>query len=200
MMDDEATQYQELVRLYGTYDDQELLTLGHSIEDLTEMAQQVLKGELARRGLKVAEATALATEHGRNEEEMASLRAYAALAPSECVFEFGDEQGASAAYAALVDEGLDAVVLNPDQMSFDPRGPRVVVAPEDAARAGAVLSQPLLERFHHEENEGSVEFDVPSCPKCGGDETVLESADPVNRWRCDDCGHGWAEEISYPVQ
>ena len=54
----DAAQYQELVTLYGSYGDEELIGLGRGMADLTEIAQEALKGELSRRGLKIAPAAA----------------------------------------------------------------------------------------------------------------------------------------------
>ena len=48
----DAAQYQELLTLYGSYSDDELIGLGRGMADLTEMAQDVLRDELKRRGLK----------------------------------------------------------------------------------------------------------------------------------------------------
>ncbi len=190
---DDAVQYQELVKLYETYGDGELVELGRGMGDLTEMAQQALQGELARRGLKVEE-EAREPERGLSEFEMTRLREYAALAPPECVFEFADEQGAMTAFRALTEEGIEAVALGAGEMGMGERGPRVVVGPEDAGRAEAVLSQPFTKRFRkEEEEENPAEFELPECPECGGGETLLEAVDPVNHWRCDDCGHSWVE-------
>lgn len=197
----DAAQYRELVALYGTYGDRELIELGRGIVDLTEMAQQALQGELTRRGLKLEEASDPEPARGLTEEELARLRAYAALAPPECVFEFAEEQGASAAYYALVEEGIEAVALGAEGSGVGERGPRVVVGPEDAVRAEAILSRPLAKRFRkEEEEEGPADFELPECPKCGGGETLLETVDPLNHWRCDDCGHSWVEGEMGSVQ
>ena len=40
----DAAAYQELVALYGGYGDEELVGLSRNIGDLTEIAQEVLKG------------------------------------------------------------------------------------------------------------------------------------------------------------
>ena len=53
----DAGQYQELVTLYGSYGDDELIEMGRGMADLTETAQEALKGELTRRGLKMARTT-----------------------------------------------------------------------------------------------------------------------------------------------
>jgi hypothetical protein len=190
----DAAQYQELRMLYASYGDEELIELSLGMGDLTEMAQEVLRSEIGRRGLKVSAAPERAESTVMSEDDLADLRAFAALAPAECVFEYKDGRGASAASLALRDAGIECVVLQDDGSRMGVRGPRVVVAPEDAEDAAAVLSQPLAERFRTEVEEATpAEFAVPACPKCGSRETLLEAVEPANQWQCDDCGHDWLE-------
>jgi hypothetical protein len=191
----DAAQYQELISLYASYGDEELLALARGMSDLTEMAQEALRGEISKRGLKVSAAPERSEARVLSEDDLADLRAFATLAPAECVFEYEDRQGASAASLALRDAGIESVVLQQDGSRMDVRGPRVVVAPEDAEGAATVLSQPLAERFRREVEEAvPEEFDVPMCPKCGSNETLLEAVEPANQWHCDDCGHDWLED------
>src|ERR1700761_4912174 len=146
----DAAQYQELMTLYASYSDGELLALARGMSDLTEMAQEALQGEISRRGLKVSAAPERSETRVLSEDDLADLRAFAALAPAECVFEYEDGRGASAASLALQDAGIQSVVLREDGSRMDVRGPRVVVAPEDAEEAAQILSQPLAERFKRE--------------------------------------------------
>jgi hypothetical protein len=190
----ETAQYQELVTLYGTYGDNELMTLGHTMDDLTDVAQSALRDELARRGLEIVPAE-LPHSPILNEEDLSNLRAYAESAPPECTFEFENEHGASAAYRALLEANIEAVVLSEQQSQLSLRGPRVVVAPKDAELATAILSSSLTDKFKIAEEDVPEEFALPDCPMCNGEETLLESVDPVNQWRCDDCGHTWLEEV-----
>jgi hypothetical protein len=195
----DAAQYQELMTLYGSYGDDELIELARGMADLTEMAQEALTSELTRRGLKFAsggkpEARVL------TDEDLQDMRAYAELAPAECIFDFEDERAASAAYYALTGEGIEAIVVSPSGAKSDDRGPRVVVTPKDAERAAAILSQPSTDELKAETEEMPEEFALPRCPACGGKETLLESVDPVNQWQCDDCGHTWMEETVSPMK
>jgi hypothetical protein len=195
----DAAQYQELMTLYASYGDEELLALARGMSDLTEMAQEALRGEISRRGLKASSSPEHAEPRVLSEDDLADLRAFATLAPAECVFVYEDGRGASAASLALQEAGIQSIVLQPDGSWADARGPRVVVAPEDAEGAARVLSQPLAERFRREVEESvPEEFDVPQCPKCGSHETLLEAVDPANQWRCDDCGHDWLEDDGSP--
>ncbi len=118
------------------------------------------------------------------------MRAYAASAPAECIFDFDDERAVQAAYYALRRAEIEAIVISADAG----RGPRVVVTPKDAERAAEILLEPSPDELKAEPEEVAAEFSVPRCPACGGEEMLLESVDPVNEWRCDECGHTWLEE------
>jgi hypothetical protein len=188
----DAGQYQELVTLYGSYGDDELIEMGRGMADLTETAQEALKRELTRRGLKIAAGESVETRV-LTEDDLADMRAYAESAPAECIFDFEDERAVTAAYYALSAEGIEAIVVSGGTRP-DRRGPRVVVASKDAERAAAILSRPSTAGLKAEMEEAFAGFDLPKCPACGGAETLLESVDPVNQWRCDHCGHSWLEE------
>ena len=167
--------------------------------DLTEMAQDALKGELTRRGLKIAVARERVETRVLSDGDLSDMRTYAATATDECIFDFEDERSVQAAYYALRSAGIEAIVVSAGAaVSADDstanRGPRVVVTPKDAERAAAILSQPSTDALNGGPEETPEEFRLPRCPACGGKEALLESVDPVNQWRCDDCGHTWLEE------
>jgi hypothetical protein len=196
----DAAQYQELVTLYGSYGNDELVALGRGIADLTEMAQEALKGELTRRGLKIVPAREPVEARVLSEDDLTDMRTYAELAPAECIFDFESERAASDAYYALANAGIDAIVVSESRAKFDNRGPRVAVKPNDAKRAAVILSQPSADDLKTETEEAFEGFTLPRCPACGGAETLLESVDPVNQWRCDQCGHTWLEESVSSVE
>jgi hypothetical protein len=190
----DTQQYQELMTLYGSYDNNELLQLGRGMTDLTDMAQEVLEGELVRRGLEIALLTEPAEKRVLTDEDLQDMRAYAEHAPTECIFDFENDRAVTAAYDALSAEGIVAIVVSRSGAKSDNRGPRIVVTPKDAERAAAILSQPSAEELKADTEETPLEFALPRCPACHGEETLLESVDPVNQWRCDGCGHTWLEE------
>jgi hypothetical protein len=193
----DADQYRDLMALYGSYGDEELVELSRTMGDLTEMAQEILRGEMGRRGLKIAAAQPAETRV-LTDENMADMRTYAELAPEECIFDFGSEQAAGAAYYALMNAGIEAIVVSASRSKSDDRGPRVVVKPENAKRAAEILSAPSTETLESERESVAETFDLPRCPACGGEEILLESVDPVNEWKCDGCGHQWMEETVSP--
>jgi hypothetical protein len=149
--------------------------------------------------LKIAPAAEPVKARVLTDDDLRDMRAYAASAPEECIFDFEDERAASTAYYALTAEGVDAIVISGDGKT-DGRGPRVVVKPNDAARAAEILSQPSADELRAETEEAFLGFNLPSCPRCGGAETLLESVDPVNQWQCDQCGHTWLEETVSSVE
>jgi rubrerythrin len=159
------------------------------------VAQEVLKSEISRRGLSIAPKPTPAATIVLDEREAAELWKYAALACPECVFEFDEENAASAAHMALAEAGIESVAVPHQETKFDLRGPRVVVAPEDAERAASILAQPTVERLKGDaEAMMAEEFHEPACPACGAEESVLESVEPANLWRCDVCGEVWMED------
>lgn len=195
----DAEQYQALVTLYETYGDEELKALGRDMSDLTASAQEILQAEIRRRGLTIAQQREPEVARVLTDEDLLDMRAYAALAPAECIFEYADERAASAAYHALTQADIEAIVVSGQNAKSEVRGPRVVVTPKDAERAAAILSQPLGDEFRPVAEEPE-EFDLPRCPGCGGEEILLESVDPVNQWRCDDCGKVWLEDAVPTVE
>lgn len=192
----DAEQYEQLVRLYGEFGDAELLALGRKMTDLTDVAQEVLKGEISRRGLSVApEPAARVATTEPDEREAEDLWKYAAMAPPECVFEFERSDVAAAARTALAEAGIESVAVPREETKFDVHGPRMVVPPEDADRAALLLAQPTTERLKGDaEAMMAEEFHEPACPACGAEESVLESVEPANQWRCDVCGEVWVED------
>ena len=77
----DADQYRELMALYATYGDEELVELSRTMDDLTEMAQEILKGEMGRRGLKIAAAAPRAETRVLTDEDLADMRLCAEMAP-----------------------------------------------------------------------------------------------------------------------
>jgi ribosomal protein L37AE/L43A len=70
---------------------------------------------------------------------------------------------------------------------------RVFVAADQLEQARMIASQPIPQDIVAESEEQPGEFVPPTCPGCGATDPVLESADPVNAWRCEVCGRDWTE-------
>jgi hypothetical protein len=188
----DSEQYSELTRLYAEYGDDELIALGRQVGDLTETAQEALKGELARRRLVVSpKVKEPVVDEVEEEESDVSLFEFAELAPDDCVWEFAETDDAEAASAVLSSARIRNQVLSQATRKFDMRGPRVVVAPDDAERAATVLAQPIPEEFRKSEKVG--DFEIPTCPGCGAADPLLEEIEPTNKWRCEVCDRVWVD-------
>lgn len=70
---------------------------------------------------------------------------------------------------------------------------RVLVAADQLEQAQAIVAQPIPQDIIEESRRAPDEYEPPVCPKCGAADPVLESADPVNAWKCDVCGAEWSE-------
>ena len=190
----DSEQYSELVRLYGEYGDDELIALGRQVGDLTETAQEALKGELARRRLvvstEVKEPVVEEVEAIEEDDDRSLPLGFGRLAPEGCIKEFAESEDALAAVEMLRAEGIKCEVMLPQ--ALDMRAPRVAVAPADAERAAALLAKPIPEEFR-EMVRTRDQFEIPTCPGCGAADPLLEEIEPTNKWRCEVCDRVWVD-------
>jgi ribosomal protein S27E len=71
--------------------------------------------------------------------------------------------------------------------------PRVLVAADELDRAQTIIANPIPQDIIDESHETAPEFEPPRCPSCGAEDSVLESAEPVNAWKCEICGREWSD-------
>ena len=95
MIGDQA-QYRDLVTLYGTYGDEELIELARGMDDLTAMAQEVLKGELTRRRIPIPSPNTAKLPNTAKESD-SEINRFVDLAPQDCIWEFAEAEDAMAA-------------------------------------------------------------------------------------------------------
>jgi hypothetical protein len=70
---------------------------------------------------------------------------------------------------------------------------RVLVAADELDRARAIIANPIPQDIIDESHETVPDYEPPRCPSCGGEDPVLESAEPVNAWKCENCGAEWTD-------
>lgn len=70
---------------------------------------------------------------------------------------------------------------------------RVLVAADELDRAQSIAANPIPQDIIDESHETVPEYEPPRCPGCGADDPVLESAEPVNAWKCEICGREWSD-------
>ena len=194
-MNDQATEYLQLSKRYSVMYDEELLLLAGDFHDLTQVAQQALRDELKLRKLSSpapGERPIAAAHDGANVEVSTEWD----MAPDGDILlgKFSSAEEAAISYWALELSGIHSRVVTP--AGGPSLAPRLQVAPEDAARAQQVLAQPIsaevMEQYESAKESG--DFQSPDCPRCGTPDPLLESADPVNEWFCESCGHQWKDQ------
>jgi len=196
---DSFTQQQEFTRLYASMSDEQLLELRDDYDDLSEIAQPILRDELRRRKLwqsppvPAAQPEKPAPDDGAPlPNDMPDL-----LMDGVIVGNFdNDDSNLGLASYILEQAKIPSAVFNPSQ-SFSARRVELRVAPEDADRAAALLSQPVPAsvRNDYQATLDIGDFVLPACPACGSTEILLESTEPANHWLCDTCGHRWQDAL-----
>ncbi len=220
MQDDPVRYWQDLTGNYRQMSDRELLELAANPEELTEVAQQVLRDEMRLRRL----------EKGRPAPAMASTPDFNPSAHSDNVGgPFLDtyapppedlEEGAPAEYTwktllcdcesndhawqlfeALKRHGIESWVRQVSPYSTDIRGPQVYVAADQLDQAQVVAAKPIPQDIIDDWNTVVPEFELPICPQCGSkEEVVLECTEPSNSWHCEACGAEWTDAEPAPAE
>lgn len=207
MQDDPARYWQDLTENYRQMSDGELLELAAKPEELTDIAQQVLRDEMKVRALAPAaqksqgampmrldRPAALHWEPTRfrnappdekNESEQPHEYTWKTM-----LCECDTREEALDVAMALKEAGIESWISTPN-LSWGLGGPRLQVAADQLEQAQAFLSSYVPRQQQPEEVP---DFELPRCPKCGGTEdVVLESAEPTNSWLCEACGAEWVD-------
>ena len=75
------------------------------------------------------------------------------------------------------------------------RSLQILVAADQLDEARMIAEQPIPKEIVDELRAEIPEFVEPRCPRCGSEDVVLESVDPENTWRCEQCEAEWAEAL-----
>jgi hypothetical protein len=198
---DPASEWQRLTEVYREKYDEELLELAAGAGDLTEIAQRVLADEMKRRKLSLQRPSDPAPKRAKpdaNEDLDADVPVddgtSEAGGPHDYTWktllcECNEYEEAWQISAALRRAGIDSWIQGTRSLSY----PRVVVAADQLDQARAVLERPTPQDIIDESKTKFPEYEPPVCPNCGAEDPVLESADPVNTWECEQCGAQWTD-------
>jgi hypothetical protein len=206
MQIDPIQYWQEVTDSYRQRSDGELLEVAADIGDLTEVAQQILRDEMKKRGLsesKPADPHKIIDQHAVVHWESPRYRymprelSEESETPHEftwktllCECETSDE--AWQIGETLRRAGIECWVTG-SRAPWDLNGPRVQVAADQLEQAQAVLAKPIPREIIEDLQTEMPEFELPACPKCGAQDPVLETFDPVNKWLCEACGAQWSD-------
>ncbi len=192
-------EYTQLEATYRDLPDEPLLALAREAAELTPVAQAALRDEIARRNLESSPIPTGNLPDGVEEsdpDEPIDWIAYAPLASDDCTFLFATERQTADAHAFLAESGVLGYIVPAWMRQVRNLGPCLVVRPADAQPAAIILSEPIPTHIASEPDIAPEDFVAPACPACGALEPLLESADPVNHWCCEECHHAWEEEPS----
>jgi len=194
---DSRTRWQELTRLYASMTDEQLVELCAEYDDLTEIAQPILRDELQRRKLWPPPAPQAAPQPEIvPAEPPVQYDVSDILNGGVTIGNFDNEFEVGLASYVLELAKIQSGVASANQQ-FGLQGIELRVAPDDGARATAILSKPIPDSVREEyramQNAG--DFVLPACPACRSQEVLLVSAEPSNQWQCDVCGHEWQDPI-----
>lgn len=221
MLGDAGAEWQRLTRIYAEKSDEELLALAEDFGNLTEVAQQVLRDELKKRKLgepgaaRNARGKEQPTVFGRWSEERAEDEAVEVENDSE---EDGEEpveytwktslcecdtaEEAWQIHETLRRAGIESWAERPGTSfgtrSVGSREIRIQVAADQVEEARAIIAKPIPQDVIDQSKMKVEDFVPPTCPKCGTADPVLESIEPTNSWRCENCGTTWSDPM--PVE
>ena len=196
------TPEQERVRVtdvYSAMSDEELGQIADSGDELSAIAQEAFRAEVARRGLKIT----IAPPRGEDVfefNETVTLR------------QFRDLPDALLAKGSLESAGIQVYLVDDNMIRMDwfisnlLGGIKLKVRVEDAEAASEILNQPIPAMI---DVEGVGNFEQPQCPRCQSLDVSCEELNkpisymtayagvpvPVYKkgWSCHGCGHKWEE-------
>ena len=214
MPDNPVQYFQDLTESYRRMSDPELLDLAEKPEDLTEVAQQILRDEMKLRKLSDrrpprAGAGGLPVRYRDSGDR--ELRDGNIQSGSEGSPDGEEDEGAEYTWKTLLRDcesndqagqlrealrrhGIESWVRLIPASSIDVAGPQVYVAADQLEQAQAIAAQPIPQDILDDWNAVVPEFQLPPCPQCGRTDAVaLDGTDPVNAWSCEACEFEWTD-------
>jgi hypothetical protein len=214
MQRDTFTDWQSLTQLYSEMSDGELYELDADILDLTEVAQQVLRDEMKKRGLSraggsdgepVAGTRLAAPQWDRNTD---SLTAEGETEESDPPHEYtwktllcecDEPEHAALIREVLTEAGIESWIQGPGySVAPDMSSPSILVAADQLEQAREIVARPIPQSIIEQFQMQIPEFEPPVCPGCGAEDPLLESVDPRNAWLCERCGKQWTDPEEDP--
>jgi hypothetical protein len=225
---DPEEERQRLRDFYSRQMDGRLEQVATEADGMTDVARELLKGELLRRGLDVdllqpARAGNIAPAPAEVPPEPQPIVDEDAL-PGEfekrnmlTIRRFRDLPEALLAKGSLDSAGIDSFLEDENMVRMDwfisnlLGGIKLVVDAENVEAANEILNQPIPENF---DVEGVGDYQQPRCPQCQSMDVSFEELDkpiaygglfvnipiPVHRkgWLCHSCKNAWQEDEAGP--
>jgi hypothetical protein len=221
---DPEQERQRLTAFYSGQMDGELAKVATQGYELTDLAREALKAEIARRGLGV-ELVEDAPVIAKKEPPVMPGDPPPPTPPTEppasegefelrnlvTIRKFRDLPEALLAKGSLESAGIEAVLTDENIVRLDwfwsnlMGGIKLNVDPENAGAANSILDQPIPENF---DVVGVGEYEQPRCPKCQSLDVNFQELDPAaylslmlvpvpfhrRAWRCHVCRAQWEDD------
>jgi DNA-directed RNA polymerase subunit M/transcription elongation factor TFIIS len=185
---DHTNEYRRLEELYAEMSDSRLQEMADRVGDLTDLAQQVLRAEISRRGLDKRGPAATGKGFFPAEDELVGIWRVKDTAEAKSVMDVLESAGIPASLGTekieIVGGGFENELT-------------VEVLPESRYRALEKLHQAFPQEPEPEEDVERVAV----CPNCHSPDIVFQGLDsepapdtPAKyNWTCDACGHQWKD-------
>ncbi|HEV2395421.1 MAG TPA: DUF2007 domain-containing protein [Candidatus Sulfotelmatobacter sp.] len=229
-MVDPEQERQRLAEFYAGQHDGELAKVAREAYDLTDLAREVLRNEILKRGLNLKFVEERPALRIRKPEPMPGdpppvppkevlPAGELDMRPMVTLRQFRDVPEALLAKGSLESAGIECAFADDNLVRLDwfysnaIGGIKLLVDPDDLEDAEKVLTQPIPENF---EAEGTGPYEQPKCPKCGSLDVNFREMDPAayltlavnvpipirrRAWRCHACDAEWeADEAASPEQ
>ena len=215
MSEDSYEEWRRLSEHYAQMLDGELLRLANEYSDLTEVARQVLRDEMLKRGLgDPLKPQELQQTPGRFHFERGIELDGDEDAPADddegkagieytwktLLCECENREQAWQIEAVLGLAGIESWVVDPTRYfttpALDLTNYRIEVAADQLDEARKIIAQPIPQEIIEESQTKVPEYENPKCPGCGDTEPTLLETDPANRWGCEVCGREWTEDTT----
>jgi len=79
---------------------------------------------------------------------------------------------------------------------------QINVGADQLEQAQTIIEKPIPQDIIDQLNEEAAapQYEIPTCPKCGAPDPILESVEPSNNWLCESCDHTWSDPIDHPAK
>ena len=192
---------ERLAKWYAGMEDAELQKIGTRPETLTDVARQVLRSEMSKRGMP-----ALAERSESDEPERSG--------PPVMIRRYQDLPEALLSKSILESAGIESFLGDENLIRIDwfysnlVGGIKLLVRAQDAEAASKILAQETPEKF---DVDGVGEYQQPRCPRCQSLDVAFDELNkriayggmlfagiPVvvtsDHWKCHSCEYEWKDE------
>jgi DNA-directed RNA polymerase subunit M/transcription elongation factor TFIIS len=182
-----ADEYRRLEELYAEMSDSRLQDMAEQADDLTPLAQQVLRAEVSKRGLDKHVPDAPVENSVVSEDDLIRVHVAEDSAEAQSVINLLETAGIRTCLSTEKIEFADR--------SFEDK-PVVKVVYLDRSRALSLLSE------YFPSQQGEDTGGLPVCPGCHSPDITFQSLDTERapggaaqfNWTCEACGNQWRDD------